>query len=228
MKVHGILLAAGTGKRFQKDINKAFYQYRERPLLYFSLNTFASSNLFSTITVIANKKDLEEVTNIVRSDDSFLSIKVIEGGNSRHESEQLALKYLNQKRIKEEDLISIHDPARPFLEMEVLKQLIGCAKSFGSSVPIIKAGPIVEKKKGKRIPHQEGIHHVQTPQTFQAKDLYKAYRKAKEDGWEGVDTVDCISRYTKVKARVVNSSRLNMKITYLEDIEILDELIGMQ
>ena len=105
MKVHGILLAAGTGKRFQKDINKAFYQYRERPLLYFSLNTFASSNLFSTITVIANKKDLEEVTNIVRSDDSFLSIKVIEGGNSRHESEQLALKYLNQKRIKEEDLI---------------------------------------------------------------------------------------------------------------------------
>tara|TARA_B100001123_G_scaffold368326_2_gene429268 strand:+ start:105 stop:788 length:684 start_codon:yes stop_codon:yes gene_type:complete len=227
LKVHGVLLAAGTGKRFQKDINKAFYQYREKPLLYFSLKTFTSSNLFSTITVIANKKDLEEVTSVVRSDDSFPLIKVIEGGKSRHESEQLALKYLYQKKIKEEDLISIHDAARPFLELDVLKQLIGSAKSYGSSVPIIKAGPIIEKEKRKTIPNQEGIHHIQTPQTFQAKDLYKAYKKAREEGWEGVDTVDCISRYTKVKARVVNSSRLNMKITYLEDIEILDELIGM-
>ena len=63
------------------------------------------------------------------------------------------------------------------------------------------------------------------PQTFLAEELFLSYAKAKEEGWQGVDTVECISRYTDTKAKIIEGSELNMKITFRRDLKKIERII---
>ena len=72
----------------------------------------------------------------------------------------------------------------------------------------------------------QGIYYLmQTPQTFLAKDLFSSYSKANDDQWAGVDTVECISKYTNTKAKIVEGTDLNMKITFSEDLKKIKRII---
>jgi len=225
LRVHAILLAAGLSNRFEDDQSKILFSYQGKPLLNYPLKTFVESSLFDTITLVANHKDMKLLYEYIQNSEKFFFIKVIEGGKTRHHSEEKALKYLKGQGIDGEDLISIHDVARPFIDQNKLKELIDCAKKHTSSVPAIKSRLIIVSSTTSLVSHQESYYRMQTPQTFLARELFYSYEKANIEKWNGVDTVECISKYTDTKAKIVKSSDLNMKVTYIEDLETIKRII---
>ena len=72
---------------------------------------------------------------------------------------------------------------------------------------------------------QETIVEVQTPQIFPASELWKSYELAKLDNWQALDTTECVSKYSELEAVVIPGDPRNMKVTYIEDIFILEEMI---
>ena len=225
MKVHAILLAAGLSNRFKDDQSKIFFNYRGKPLLDYPLRTFVESRLFNTITLVVNKKDMTALVKYIQNDERLSFIEIIEGGKTRHHSEENALNFLRGQDIDEGDLISIHDTARPFIKGDKLKELIDCAKEYSSSAPAVKSRLIIDSNTASLVLDQGSYYRMQTPQTFQAGELFYSYKKANIDSWNGVDTVECISKYTDRKVRIIKSSNLNMKITYIEDLETVKKII---
>jgi len=225
LKVHAVLLAAGSSERFKSKQSKILFNFEGKPLIFYPLQTFLNSGLFETITLLVNDYNKEDLLELISSNESLSSIKVIEGGKTRHDSEQIALQYLEEEGLNSDDLVSIHDAARSFINKELLSKLIDCAKQYNSSVPAIKSRTIVSRESKLLAPNQYMYYSMQTPQTFLAKDLFFSYSKANEEGWVGMDTVECISNYTDIKAKIVEGTDLNMKITFIEDLEKIKKII---
>ena len=84
---------------------------------------------------------------------------------------------------------------------------------------------LVNPKKLSGVTMQETIVEIQTPQIFPASELWKSYELAKLDNWQALDTTECVSKYSKLEAVVIPGDPRNMKVTFIEDIFILEEMI---
>ena len=154
-------------------------------------------------------------------------IGITAGGKTRHESEYEGLMYLkNSGNVSENDLILIHDGARPLLPMYLLDELIEVAKRNGASAPGFNSKNLsVKSTSDKKYSLDETIVEIQTPQVFPADELWKSYELAKIDDWQAVDTTECVSKYVGREAVIVPGDPKNMKVTFIEDIFELEKII---
>ena len=226
MKIHSILLAGGSSDRFNNEENKVYFPIGGKPALSWALETLDSSDKVDSILLVVRDEDWEKTNNVIELVNPGKLSGVTVGGNTRHESEYQGLTYLKERPdVSEEDLILIHDGARPLLPNYLLDELINVAIKYGASAPGNNSNNLMKKEKFDKKEMQETIVEIQTPQIFPASELWKSYELAKLDNWQALDTTECVSKYSKLEAVVIPGDPRNMKVTFIEDIFILEEMI---
>ena len=226
MKVHSILLAGGSSDRFNNEENKVYFPIGGKPALSWPLETLDNSDKVDSILLVVRDEDWEKTNNVIQLVNPKKLSGVTIGGNTRHESEYQGLLYLKERPdINEEDLILIHDGARPLLPSYLLDELIDVAKKYGASAPGYNSDNLMKKQEFNKEEIQETIVEIQTPQIFPASELWKSYELAKLDKWQAVDTTECVSKYSELEAVVIPGDPRNMKVTFIEDIFKLEEMI---
>ena len=226
MKVHSILLAGGSSDRFNNEENKVYFPIGGKPALSWPLETLDNSDKVDSIILVVRDEDWEKTNNVIQLVNPKKLSGVTIGGNTRHESEYQGLLYLKERPdINEEDLILIHDGARPLLPSYLLDELIDVAKKYGASAPGYNSDNLMKKQEFNKKEIQETIVEIQTPQIFPASELWKSYELAKLDKWQAVDTTECVSKYSELEAVVIPGDPRNMKVTFIEDIFKLEEMI---
>ena len=226
MKVHSILLAGGSSDRFNNEENKVYFPIGGKPALSWPLETLDNSNKVDSIILVVRDEDWEKTNNVIQLVNPKKLSGVTIGGNTRHESEYQGLLYLKERPdINEEDLILIHDGARPLLPGYLLDELIDVAKKYGASAPGYNSDNLMKKQEFNKEEIQETIVEIQTPQIFPASELWKSYELAKLDKWQAVDTTECVSKYSELEAVVIPGDPRNMKVTFIEDIFKLEEML---
>ena len=226
MKVHSILLAGGSSDRFNNEENKVYFPIGGKPALSWPLETLDNSDKVDSIILVVRDEDWEKTNNVIQLVNPKKLSGVTIGGNTRHESEYQGLLYLKERPdINEDDLILIHDGARPLLPSYLLDELIDVAKKYGASAPGYNSDNLMKKQEFNKEEIQETIVEIQTPQIFPASELWKSYELAKLDKWQAVDTTECVSKYSELEAVVIPGDPRNMKVTFIEDIFKLEEMI---
>lgn len=226
MKVHSILLAGGSSDRFNNEENKVYFPIGGKPALSWALETLDNSDKVDSILLVVRDEDWEKTNNVIELVNPGKLSGVTIGGNTRHESEYQGLTYLKERPdVSEEDLILIHDGARPLLPNYLLDELINVAIKYGASAPGNNSNNLMKKQEFNKKEMQETIVEVQTPQIFPASELWKSYELAKLDNWQALDTTECVSKYSELEAVVIPGDPRNMKVTFIEDIFILEEMI---
>ena len=225
MKTHAILLAGGSSNRFSDEENKVYFPIGRKPALCWPLETLERSHYIDSILLVIREEDWDKTNNVIELVDPEKLIGVTVGGDSRHESEYEGLKYLkDSKKVKEDDLILIHDGARPLLPDYLVSELINVAIKYGASAPGFNSKNLSTKVKNRK-DSNETIVEIQTPQVFPANELWESYELAKLDNWQAVDTTECVSKYLGREAMVIPGDPINMKVTFIEDIFQLEKLI---
>ncbi len=222
MAIAGIVLAGGSGSRVQRDVNKVFLPLAEREMLGYSLSTMESSPRVAEIVLVVRAEDRALAERLV--DDVGISkiVAIVPGGESRHQSEFHGLEAL-ASGIGDgtTEIVVIHDGARPFMTTDLLHATIDAASRSGGGVPGLPIdGPVYERSDDDTsvgLPAGE-LRRMQTPQAFRAPPLLAAYRRASQEGREGVDTAATAARYTDLAIEVVNGDPRNIKVTFVEDI----------
>ena len=226
MKVHSILLAGGSSDRFNNEENKVYFPIGGKPALSWALETLDNSDKVDSILLVVRDEDWEKTNNVIELVNPVKLSGVTIGGNTRHESEYQGLTYLKERPdISEDDLILIHDGARPLLPDYLLDELIDVAIKYGASAPGNNSNNLMKKEEFNKKEMQETIVEIQTPQIFPASELWKSYELAKLDNWQALDTTECVSKYSDLEAVVIPGDPRNMKVTFIEDIFILEEMI---
>jgi len=149
---------------------------------------------------------------------------VIEGGKSRGESVYAVLKCLD---AVSEDVVLIHDGARPFVTHEIICDVAEAVEKYGAAVACTPLTDTVKQVDANgRItatPDRNQLWRAQTPQGFTYGIIAKAYEKGLRDGVISEVTDDsALVERMGIDVYVVAASPGNIKITTPEDMVLAE------
>ena len=209
MSKYFVILSAGKGSRFKSRKPKQYLYTYGKPVLQHSIDKALKSGLFKKIIVVINRSHSSYINSINKN-----NIKLVTGGNSRQESSFNALKYLKQFNPKH---VFIHDAARPFFSLKLLKRISNSLKNNIAVAPGIKINSSVKIKNGRKLKNidRNSLFITQTPQAFKFKNLFKLHKENNK-----IITDDISLFITKnLKCKIVNGEIKNIKITSYDDLK---------
>ncbi|SNS57301.1 IspD/TarI family cytidylyltransferase [Rhodococcoides kyotonense] len=225
----GVVLAAGKGTRVGRDVNKAYLPLAGRRMVSWTLESLADADEIGRILLVVGPADMDTAREVLRSEVPDIDVEIVEGGQSRHESEFKALEYLaDDIRNGSVDVVLIHDAARPLAGPEMMRSAVSVAREFGGSVPALPATGLIEVDEGGQIlggRGPESLVRVQTPQAFRAPELLDAYVAAARSGFEGTDTSSCVEHFSELDVRSFRGAEQNFKVTYGRDLFLAEKLL---
>lgn len=215
-----IIVGAGKGERIgNKD--KTFLSLNGKPVLVHSLLPFEKSSLINEVILVVRRDKIDYVKRVVHKYKFKKIKKIISGGKTRQDSV-----YNGLYKIKNADIVLVHDAVRPLVDEEIIKDAIYNAEKFGAAIPAVPIRETVKKgdKYIKKTIDRKSLNLAQTPQTFKYEILKKAYKSAKKSKFHGTDDASLVEKLG-YRIRIIPGSPKNIKITVNEDIIIAKSLL---
>jgi 2-C-methyl-D-erythritol 4-phosphate cytidylyltransferase len=222
MKVTAIIPAAGLGKRLNQK--KQFIDINGKPLLAITLSVFEECQSIDEIVIAALQEDMEIIKDICK--DMKKVVNVVIGGEERQDSVYNCLKAISKE--SDEDLIVIHDAARPLITKEIISGAIAEAKVSKAAVVGVPSKDTIKSVSSDNIItdtlDRNSIWLVQTPQVFRYQLIKEAYERASKIGYRATDDSKLVERLG-VSVKMVMGSYENIKITTKEDVVMADAIL---
>lgn len=223
-KFHAIIPAAGHGARMGADIPKQYLHLKCKPLIQHVIETFEQSTQIDSVHVILSANDAHwSAANLTLSDKTSVHDC---GGSTRSETVLNGLHEISTL-AGEDDWVLVHDAARPGLNHVMLNRLIEQLKQ--DAVGGLLAMPLADTLKladtsqraQKTIPREQ-LWQAQTPQMFRLSTLRHAL-----EHFHGVPTDESQAiEALGLQPKLVLGGLTNLKVTYPEDLTVLNALIN--
>ena len=224
-KIYAIILSGGRGKRMGSSISKQYMMLNDRPILYYSLDSFEKSDV-DEVVVVVGKNDKEYVKSEIVDKYNFKKVKIItEGGAERYNSVYNGLMAIDdQMNVNiNNTYVLIHDGARPFISVEIINKTIYEVMKDNAvvvGVPVKDTIKIVNNLNDiVDTPDRSMLWQVQTPQAFLLPEIKAAYKKAIES--ERKDLTDdsmVMETFGGHTVKMIMGDFNNIKITTPEDL----------
>ena len=220
-----IVLAGGTGSRMSLDMPKQFAVVKGKPIMAYTLSVFQNSPLVDSIYLVSHKEYFEQSKSIIEQYNINKVRGIIEGGQTRQESVCNALKQIN---AKEDDIILIHDCARPLVDEQIIKDNIEQCQLHNAVETAVKAVDTtieVSEEQFENSLNRDKLYQVQTPQTFKYRLIKEAHENAIKNRLVNItDDAQLVAKLGH-KVFIVNGKKTNLKVTTDEDLKILEALL---
>ena len=206
----------------KNNLNKLFILLDGIPILAHTLLKFEKSERINRIIIVTKSDSIVTVGDIVREFGISKVSEIIVGGKTRQESVMCGLKYTDDNEI-----ILVHDGARPFVSVEKINDSISAAQTFGAAALGVLSKDTVKVVDNNEIvsetPDRNNLRLIQTPQVFKSEIIKHAYTKAKEDGFEGTD--DCsVVEHSGIPVKIIEGEYTNIKITTEDDLFLAEAI----
>lgn len=236
--ISAIVLAAGSGKRMNSQTAKQYLKIYDKEVLYYSLKVFEACEKINQIILVTKEDDIEYCKKEIVEKYKFNKImNIIPGGRERYDSVHAGLSLLNSldrtdgiDGNTEDDIVLIHDGARPFVTNDMILESIETVKKYGAcsvGVPVKDTIKIVDKNGfSVETPDRKYLYQIQTPQTFKLDLILSAYKKfEKDDNHNITDDTMLVEQYTGVKSKIIFGAYENIKITTPDDMELAEKIV---
>lgn len=228
-----IIIAGGSGKRTGQDIPKQFINIYDKPIIIYTLEGFQRHPQIDAIEVVC----LDGWQDILRAYCKQYNITklqwIVSGGASGQESIRNGVFNLEGK-LKDDDVVIIHDGIRPMIDDEVLSDVIVKCQQYGNGVTSLPYNEQIFIKKDetcteKYIP-RDTLRRVQTPQAYKFGKLIWAYKKAFEEkiGIYGSSYTNTMMVDLGETLYFAKGSDKNIKITTADDFELFKALLSVK
>jgi 2-C-methyl-D-erythritol 4-phosphate cytidylyltransferase len=219
-----LILAAGSGERLGSEEPKALVELAGRPLLQWSVDVLREVVGIERI-VIALPLGSPAPAGVIGLDGRTIAVA---GGAVRSESVRLALAAVGSG--SDQDLVLIHDAARPLLTAALAQATITALEEDETIDGAIAAVPMTDTVK--RVAHgvvsetldRSQLWAVQTPQVFRRAALERALDVSEEVLAQATDDAWLIER-AGGRVGVVKASSENLKVTTPLDLRMAEMLL---
>ena len=221
-----IIVAAGSGKRMNMDINKQFIKLNKKEIIAHTIDVFYKNENIDEIIVCIKKEEEELFKDKIINKYNFKNIKIAYGGKERQDSIYNGLKCLDNKC----DIVLIHDGARPFVDDRIINESIKVAREKKAVVvgtPVKDTIKVVCNGIINDTPNRVNLWAAQTPQVFEYKLITKAYEEAYENNYYGTDDSMLVENIGQ-EVTMIMGSYDNIKITSPEDISIGEQILRLR
>lgn len=205
-----ILLAAGSSSRFSSKKNKVLSYINHKTLL--EHNIYHLKNIgFSKITLV--KRGIKLTSMDISSD-----LEILIGGSTRSKSVNNAL---NRSKFNTKYVI-VHDAARPIFDNLTFIKIINTLKTnkFDAVIPYSKCTETIISNEENI--NRDKIKIIKTPQAFNKNKLLKLHNNNFDQNI--TDDSYLFRKEKKLKIKYILEKRPNIKITYKEELEFINNL----
>ena len=225
-----VVLAGGSGLRLGNDQPKQFLKVAGKKVIEHTIEAFESAKNIDEICIVSRIDYIHEVENLVINNGYKKVKKILAGGKERYDSSLAAINaYTNN-----DDNLLFHDAVRPLITERIIDDCIKALQQYNAvDVAVKTTDTIIQVNTNQcinNIPNRNELYNGQTPQGFKRGTIAKAYELALQDP-NFITTDDCgtVRRYLPDEPiYVVNGENFNMKLTYVEDLFLLDKLFQLK
>jgi 2-C-methyl-D-erythritol 4-phosphate cytidylyltransferase len=223
MQALAILVAAGRGERMGSAQPKAFLPLAGAPLLLRAARPFEQSASIAAIVAVVPQGEVEHGRDVLKG---LRKVKaVVPGGPKRQDSVLLGLREIPAGF---DDLVLVHDAARPFVDVDLIEAVCNGARDAGAALPVLGLVDTVKKVEEGRVLatlDRSQLGSAQTPQGFRLSLLVRAYEAAFRDRITLTDEAMAVERLGE-RVVAVPGSVWNRKITTAEDLAWAEAVVA--
>ncbi len=222
MKKFAVLVAGGSGSRMKTDLPKQFLLLKEKPLLFYTINSFLNAADDITIILVLPQDFIEMGNEIINQYFKGKDIIVTAGGQTRFHSVKNGL-----QMIDEDGVVLVHDAVRCLVTKDLINRSIVAAIEKGIVVPVISSRDsvrIVAGSKNNSI-ERSTVKMVQTPQAFLSKNLISAFEVEYNEMFTDEAAVMEAAGY---EIHLIEGEENNIKITFPIDFVLAEKILENQ
>ncbi|MDZ7776194.1 MAG: 2-C-methyl-D-erythritol 4-phosphate cytidylyltransferase [Bacteroidales bacterium] len=221
MEKHVIIVAGGKGTRMNTEVPKQFMELAGKPLLMHTTEIFfRACNAPASLVIVIPRQHKALWEKLCHKHHFQVPHKVVDGGRERFFSVRNALSVIGKN-----GLIAIHDGVRPAVSPDVIKRCFEAAEIYGNAVPAVAVAESMRRIfSGKtKVVNRKEYLLVQTPQTFRADLLHKAYQAPYREQFTDDASV---LEHSGVAVHLVEGNKENIKVTTPGDLLFAEWLLS--
>lgn len=212
-----LIVAAGRSTRSPGEVPKQYRPLGGKPVLAWSLETFAHHPAISGAHVVIHEEDRPYYEQAV---EGLTAAPPIKGGETRQESVRRGLEALAKEKPER---VLIHDAARPFVSAGLIERVTSALDSASAAAPLLPVTDTLRHCNGEEntVLPRDKMFRTQTPQGFRFDAILDAHRRFSDETF--TDDMALIERAGLPVASVAGEE-LNLKLTTAEDFALAERL----
>lgn len=231
MKNIAVVLAGGSGIRLGNSMPKQFLKVAGKMVIEHTIAAFQNNENIHEVVIVSHPDYIREVEGLLLKNTFTKVKKILAGGKERYHSSLVAIEAYSD--CVECNLI-FHDSVRPLVNDRIINDCIKALVRYNAVDVATKTTDTIiqvnDDDEIVRIPSRGFLRNGQTPQAFKLSVIRKAYELAlKDSDFKTTDDCGVVLKYLPEEPiYVVEGEQFNMKLTYKEDIFILDKLFQLK
>lgn len=233
--VVAVVLAAGSGLRFDPANPKQLVSLAGTPIVGWSIAAFERNPRVTDILVVVNAQVRQAVEQLIAAAGYTKVQAVIDGGAERSDSTEAALRMLADHGVPADAKVLIHDSVRPFVSQAQIDGCIDALDEFKAATvacpstdTILLTQDLGDRETVVQVPERRHSFRAQTPQAFRFETIRTAYDLAADDpDFRPTDDTRVVVDYLPNEpVAIFGGSPLNMKVTTQDDMPFAQLIAG--
>lgn len=219
MNKYAVIVAGGSGQRMGASIPKQFLLLKNKPVLWYTLTAFLTAFDDLKIILVLPAGFLEAGNAIVASVADSNRIQITTGGDTRFQSVKNGLKL-----VEENAVVFVHDGVRCLVSPALIQRCYAATIEKGNAVPATAAVDSIRIETGNSnlVVDRNKVRIIQTPQTFLAAQLLKAFDQPFDTSFTDEATV---VEKAGIAIHLVEGEATNIKITSPVDLLVAEKIM---
>jgi 2-C-methyl-D-erythritol 4-phosphate cytidylyltransferase len=220
MKKTAIIVAGGTGQRMGTALPKQFLAIEGKSILLHTVDQFVSAFSDINFVIVLPADYIHEGENLIAASGLSQSFLFVAGGDTRFQSVKNGLAQADPASI-----VFVHDAVRCLLTPDLIQRCYQQAVEKGSAIPAVSSTDTVRIIEGTKhhVVDRANVMMIQTPQTFNAAILKKAFEQAYQPSF--TDEANVLEASGK-EVYLIEGEHENIKITRPLDLAIAEYILA--
>lgn len=228
MKKYAIILSGGVGSRMGLDIPKQYVVVNGEPIINYCLRVFFANELTDVVVIgVADewKSFVDDCLVKIQPNKPVLFAKP---GETRQYSIYNALEVVENDGAGADDIVMIHDAARPLVSHSLINRCYDECKVADGVLPVVAVkDTIYLSNNGKKIESlldRSKLWAGQAPEAFVFNKYLQAHRSIKREELLNINGSTELAYKVGMNCHLVEGDPMNFKITTPDDLVAFEEI----
>jgi 2-C-methyl-D-erythritol 4-phosphate cytidylyltransferase len=214
MKKTAIIVAGGTGQRMGATMPKQFLVIEGKSILLHTVNQFVAAFADINFVIVLPADYIQEGKDLIASSGLTQHVQFTAGGETRFQSVKNGLAH-----VAPDSIVFVHDAVRCLLTPDLIQRCYQQALEKGSAIPAVASTDTIRITEGTKhhVVDRANVMMIQTPQTFNAAILQKAFEQAYQSSF--TDEANVLEA-SGTEVFLIEGEYENIKITRPLDLAI--------
>ncbi len=216
MKIHVILLAAGSGLRFGSGRKKQFVELAGKPVVAHALDFFVADARVRQVVLVLPADDLAAFQSLPQK------VTTTIGGTTRADSVKNG--FLALQNAGPQDVVMVHDAARPLVSQTLCDRILAKLTPAAAVIPALPVAETLKKIAGDKVLQtldRDALALAQTPQAATYDLFAQAFARCAVPLAALTDEA-MLFENCGFPVFLVSGDRRNLKITTPDDLALAE------